>query len=252
MRKASTFLLILASLGIISLLGLAGFLTYYMYDSSELFQMPVTETSSTELVLLEPSDSITTQTPTPDPCYGDDTYIEAEHFYIFVGDSRTVGMGQAISKKEPEDTCQFIAKSGEGLYWFKHEGIDSLREALWEHPDATVIFNLGVNDLKESENYISFYQTLFSEYHDPSFYIMSVNPVVDEECVGAKNEEVEDFNMKMQEAFPDKYLDCYHYLLSEDFKTLDGLHYPDSVYCRIHHFAVMILNQSKTPSTSNV
>ncbi|MEY8428615.1 SGNH/GDSL hydrolase family protein [Lachnospiraceae bacterium 46-15] len=248
MKKGSTIPLLLASFAIVCLVVLAGFVTFLnMYDVSSASETPPAATAAPEsesdmpTQILKPSAAVTT-----DPF--DEAIEEPEHSYIFVGDSRTVGMQNALADDSDATSCRFIAKSGEGFYWLYHDGIVELEEALKSTPYATVIFNLGVNDLEETDRYISFYKTLFSEYHDPSFYIMSVNPVDDERCSGASNAEIQAFNEKMKAEFPDKYLDCYNYLLSQDFATSDGLHYPNRVYRMVHHFAVMSLNGSDNAS----
>ena len=242
MKKGSTIPLLLASFAIVCLVVLAGFVTFLnMYDVSSASETSHTATAAPEsesdmpTQVLKPSAAVTT-----DPF--DESAEEPEHSYIFVGDSRTVGMRNALQNDSNDVPCRFIAKSGEGFYWLYQDGIVELEEALRSTPYATVIFNLGVNDLEEADRYISFYKALFSEYHDPSFYIMSVNPVEDDRCSGASNAEIQAFNEKMKAEFPDKYLDCYNYLLSQDFATSDGLHYPDRVYRMVHHFAVMSLN----------
>lgn len=242
MRKGSTLLVILASFLILCLLGLAGFVTILNHmetpSGAEAAVPAVTETETeSDVQTAEPDSTVISMNPLGE------TAKEPEHSFIFVGDSRTVGMHNAFLKDGSEESCActFIAKSGEGFYWLYHEGITELEEALQEAPYATVIFNLGVNDLKEAEQYISFYKELFSIYHDPSFYIMSVNPVNDEKCSGASNAEIEAFNEKMQEEFPDQYLDCYDYLLEHGFETADGLHYSNDTYRSIHHFVVLSL-----------
>lgn len=241
MRKGSTLLVILASFLILCLLGLAGFVT--ILNRTALSSDTVTAASGTaetdadsSVQLLEPDGTVITNT---NPFDGNTE--NAEHSFIFVGDSRTVGMHDALFSDGGNDSCSFIAKSGEGFYWLYHDGIVELEEKLREEPYATVIFNLGVNDLKEEAQYVDFYEELFSIYHDPSFYIMSVNPVVDEKCSGASNAEIEAFNERMQEEFPDKYLDCYNYLLEQGFETVDGLHYSNDTYRMIHHFTVTTL-----------
>lgn len=243
MKKGSTLLVILASLAILCLLGLAGFVTLLMNDTSSPANPPpvspaVTESESDSLTqLLEPGGTVISNLPEEDE-------EQPEHAYIFVGDSRTVGMHTALTKDGGEDSCTFIAKSGEGFYWLYHDGIVELEEALRAEPHATVIFNLGVNDLTEVDKYLDFYKELFSVYHDPSFYLMSVNPVVDGKYDGVSNENIEAFNEKIEDEFPDKYLDSYHYLLTQSFETVDGLHYTDETYRMIHRFVVQTLEKN--------
>lgn len=171
-----------------------------------------------------------------------DIYIDAEgsiasHSFIFVGDSRTVGMENALRDNASDDVCRFIAKEGEGYEWLRNTGSVDLAAALAETPTATVILNLGVNDLTAIDAYISYYEQLFPTYPDAHFYVMSVNPVTDD-CQSVSNQAIDEFNQKMKAAFPDQYLDSYNYLLTGDFSTVDGLHYSYSTYLSIHSYVV--------------
>lgn len=168
------------------------------------------------------------------------------HHFLFVGDSRTVGMEEAMQDSDDADTCSYIGKVGEGYYWLVNEGIDQLRTSLSKEPDATVVFNLGVNDLSEIDRYLAFYPQIFAEYPDASFYIMSVNPVGDA-CSGASNEEIRDFNAKLKESFPDQYLDCYDYLEQNGFSTVDDLHYTNDTYRAIHDYTVSAISEMENP-----
>lgn len=170
----------------------------------------------------------------------EDTYGESEHRFIFVGDSRTVGMEEAVHAKSSSDACAFIGKVGEGHYWLVNDGKYQLDAVLDDEPDATVIFNLGVNDLKEIDRYLETYEKLFADYPEADFHIMSVNPVGDH-CEGIDNEEILAFNTKMKEHFPEQYLDCYNYLLNDGFETVDELHYNYETYRKIHLFVIQTL-----------
>ena len=241
MKKVSTHLLFLAAFAIISLLGLAAFLALYISPASS--AEPAAPSGNVpEAQIIEPNNSVNIG-GSKTLANGDADYTVPSHSYIFVGDSRTVGMSDAILKANDGDTCAFIAKSGEGFDWLAKEGVAELKTALDTEPDASVILNLGVNDLKEVEQYTAFYEELFSAYSSSSFYIMSVNPVDEEIYQGVSNADIEAFNHTMQDTFPDKYLDCYNYLLSEGLKTTDGLHYTDSTYYTIHHYAIICLEK---------
>ena len=50
-----------------------------------------------------------------------------EHHLIFVGDSRTVGMGEA--EMEIGDGCTYVGAVGEGYSWFAETGL-----ARWRQP----------------------------------------------------------------------------------------------------------------------
>lgn len=158
------------------------------------------------------------------------------HSLVFVGDSRTVAMRDAVQANEPGDTCTFIAKEGEGLSWLKESGMTELSAVLSKKPDAKVVLNLGVNDLTNAASYVEYYTQLFADYPDADFYIMSVNPVEDTSQY-VSNQAIDSFNQELKKAFPDKYLDSYSYLLQGSFETVDGLHYTESTSLSIHYYA---------------
>ena len=73
---------------------------------------------------------------------------------IFVGDSRTVMMGQTLIgqyQNSVSDKVSFICKGRQGLAWMKETAEESLTKALKaaeaEEGATAVVFNLGVNDL---------------------------------------------------------------------------------------------------------
>lgn len=233
MKKHANILLLLASLAIILLLGLAVFITLYIKDNS-----PPAESAPSDTAALAPSAAAQMEVRTGT---FEGYKPEAPHDFVFVGDSRTLAMAKAVNEQDPADTCIYIAREGEGLYWLRSDGITLLQEVLEQTPAATVILNLGVNDLKEQDEYIAYYEKLFSDYPAASFYIMSVNPIEEDKFANITNADIEAFNLAMQEAFPNRYLDCYHYLLSGTFTTIDGLHYPEDVSRAIHHYTVASL-----------
>lgn len=235
-RKTTNLLIVLLCLLIVFLLGLAVFMTWLAGEQAEAME--------TRIRIAQTEKSYSNENGTLDEnivpdSFEDETEDEAHHL-IFVGDSRTVGMEEAVHGKNPSDGCTFIGKVGEGYYWLCHDGIEQLDTALLEEPDAAVIFNLGVNDLEEIDRYLEYYPQIFADYPEASFYIMSVNPV-GEKCEGASNEEIEAFNKELAAHFDSQYLDCYRYLKSEGFETVDELHYTNDTYRQIHHYAVMTL-----------
>lgn len=239
-RKCTTLLVILLCFLIIALIVLGFFMTWLLNEQTEnlearLEKLRAEQNYSVENGTLSYMEDSSSQDK--------DLYTESEHHLIFVGDSRTVGMEEAVHAKDASDSCTFIGKVGEGFYWLSHSGIEQLDAVLAEEPEASVIFNLGVNDLKEINNYLDYYPQIFSDYPQASFYIMSVNPVGDS-FKEISNEEIQAFNEKLQEAFPGQYLNCYNYLISENFETVDGLHYNYETYRKIHHYAVMMLSDS--------
>ncbi|MCR1842696.1 SGNH/GDSL hydrolase family protein [Murimonas intestini] len=238
MKKGNTLWMAFITVLIIALLAFTAYLTIFMRKDES------TDRAASESAALSSPDGQAQNKNGPDSSSidgnqgGNGSAAMPEHRFIFVGDSRTVGMQEAVKSFYPEDRCMFDAKSGEGYVWFRDTGMAQLESFISEAPDCPVILNLGVNDYKNINEYIELYQELFSSHPDTDFYIMSVNPVMDELCPAISNKIICDFNDKMKESFPDRYLDCYTYLLSTSLETMDGLHYTENTYIAIHDYVV--------------
>ena len=99
------------------------------------------------------------------------------HKIIFVGDSRTIGMQNALKKYLPDDDCVFVGKVGEGCSWFLSDGKSLMADAISQNPDAPVVLNFGVNDPDQIDEYLAAYRDMVAEYPDTTFWFLSVNPV---------------------------------------------------------------------------
>lgn len=157
---------------------------------------------------------------------------------IFVGDSRTVGLGTAVGI-----SSKCIAKVGEGYDWFVSTGEVKLKKMLKANPTATVVFNLGVNDVANYDLYITRYKALMKSYPKAKFYFMSVNPIDKKYNWGwfsysTLQSYIRKFNSAVKKAFPDRYIDCYTYLQKNKFETVDGLHYTTSTYKKIYNYVL--------------
>lgn len=144
--------------------------------------------------------------------------------YLFVGDSRTVGLDNCVSG------ISSIAKVGAGLSYLK-----SVLPEVTKVRGKNVIFNFGVNDLGNYKKYAKVYRSLPKEFLQKNNVIfMSVNP-----CSGSKygswNSKINTFNSYVKKNLPSgmKYLDTCSKLKSSGFKTRDGCHYLDSTYRKI-------------------
>ena len=238
-RKTTNLVIVLLSFLIAALIALAVFMTWFTKEQTAFLEKSLRDAKN-EHSVQDSSDTADTS---------DHNVSSSCHHFLFVGDSRTVGMEEAMQDSDDADTCSYIGKVGEGYYWLVNEGIDQLRTSLSKEPDATVVFNLGVNDLSEIDRYLAFYPQIFAEYPDASFYIMSVNPVGDA-CSGASNEEIRDFNAKLKESLPDQYLDCYDYLEQNGFSTVDDLHYTNDTYRAIHDYTVSAISEMENPQAT--
>ena len=151
--------------------------------------------------------------------------------YIFVGDSRMVGMQSAVA---PSDTL-YIAKNGQGYAWLKSTAGVQLRYYLKTNPNVKVVLALGVNDLKNVNSYITYYKKLIKEFPKTKFYVLSVNPVNEKiRRYRIKNSSIESFNKKMYVAFRSRYVNTYRQMKQEGFGTKDGLHYLGADYQKLY------------------
>lgn len=249
MKKRTLLGIILSTISIFLLLGLGIFVTILsrqtFQETENIFftesYPQVTETTRTakQTEIAEPSSENIQfpdwQTANALAAAKEETNPLPEHHIIFVGDSRTVGMGEAEMKVN--DTCLYIGEVGEGYYWFEQSGLSQMEDALDQHPASPIIINLGVNDPDALPQYLALYQTFEETYPGHSFYFMSVNPVT-EKCKNRTNEEIAEFNRQLREAFPKQYLDTNTYLQIREFESADGIHYSKETYRMIHDYVV--------------
>ena len=156
-----------------------------------------------------------TSTPTPKPKYSG---------YLFVGDSRTVGLDEAVSG------VSSIAKVGAGVSYFK-----SIVSDVTKVRGKNIIFNFGVNDRDRYKDYIAVYKTFPKEFiQNNNVIVMSVNPT-DGSKYSSWNSDIDKFNSYIKKHLPSgiKYLDTNSTLKKEGFQTRDGCHYKPVTYKRI-------------------
>lgn len=172
-----------------------------------------------------------------------------EHRIIWVGDSRTLGLRDALHKAERTDDDLFVGKVGEGVRWFRDEGMAQLSDMIAENPDLPVVMNFGVNDPQLINDYVVAYWDVIRHHPDTQFYILSVNPLDEEFLIedGQVNEAVFDdinslnvarMNVKLKSEFGSRYIDTASYLKSDGFDTVDGLHFSTETYLKIHDYVV--------------
>lgn len=192
---------------------------------------------------------------------------------IFVGDSRTVRAKRTFDKQFGISSTvtwnsEFICRSGVGLEWLKSDGAPQLLEAVkknnsMQKPTA-VIFNLGINDLANLSEYVSYMNTIAPELKEKNckLFYMSVNPGNSKmmEITGhalRTEASVRAFNRSMKSLLADNYtfIDTYNWLMQTGYSTDgssngidsgvdDGLHYAAKTYKRIYyHCLEFLLNQ---------
>lgn len=173
--------------------------------------------------------------------------------YIFIGDSRTVGLCAAVtgdyngcnnSGNNPKVSGDdiFIAKVGEGYSWFNNTAIPLMNNIIKNNSGTAynIVINMGVNDLGNISLYINKYNELKKTYSNHNIVIVSVNPVWDARTKYVKNQGVLDFNNKLKSGLDSsiKYCDTYSDLVgslqSSDYDG-EGLHYSNSAYKNIYN-----------------
>lgn len=181
------------------------------------------------------------------------TYIP-NYPIAFVGDSRTVGMKQALTYYGHDlSNCTFTAEIGKGYSWFIRQ------DQLTTLSPSIVILNLGVNDLGNQYRYQAAYEEYATTcWSECPIYIVSVNPC-SYPCTSVSNQRISAFNSSMEqwieefnkknasasaEAIPIRYIDTYHFLLTEGFASSDGLHYSSGTYERIYQYILDQIQES--------
>ena len=148
--------------------------------------------------------------------------------YLFVGDSRVVGMAEAA----PYANTSYIGKVSMGYSWFASSAAWQVRSMLNSYPSIKVIFCFGVNDPDNINHYIAYYRDMVSAYPRATFYFLSVNPL------RYGNYRVVNFNAKLKSAFGSRYIDSYSHLVKNGYSSWDGIHYSHDTYRKIYNFVI--------------
>lgn len=150
---------------------------------------------------------------------------------VWIGDSRTVGMKNAVSG----DNDVFIAESGQGYNWFINTGLNQANSKIKD--GDTIVFNLGVNDIGNANQYVNKLNELVNgSWKGKDIIFMSINPVDDAKSRYVKNSDIEAFNKKMKDGLDSKikYVDTYSEI-KKDLKTdSEGIHYDSETYNKIY------------------
>ena len=150
---------------------------------------------------------------------------------IFFGDSRVVGMSQYAGG------YHYVGKVSAGYSWMTGEGVVLLTQMMGEWPQADIVFCFGINDLGNIDAYISWFESFREQYPDRRCWFLSVNPVSELTAAhhgySVRNDSIDSFNTRLAEAFPERYLDTYSYLMKYGVLTGDGIHYESDTYAAI-------------------
>jgi hypothetical protein len=154
-------------------------------------------------------------------------HAEETEGYIFVGDSRTVGMQQAVEK---DNTVFYVCKESQGYKWLVDTAEDEVAAIIKENTKIkkwNILVNLGINDLGNAEKYVDEYERLQTEdWKNYNLYYISVYPV-NEEKTKITNEQIDEFNSY--------FSDSTNYIsISETeknkFNSSDGVHFDGDTY----------------------
>ena len=152
---------------------------------------------------------------------------------IFVGDSRTVGMKSAVGDQGKNDI--WSCKGSMGLSWLQSTGIPNIESEITE--GSHIIILMGVNDLYNADNYISYINGLVSSVNQKGgkLYFVSVNPT--NRSADYLNDDIEEFNIKLKSGLSSyvTYIDTYTYLMNNGFSSSDGVHYTNTTYKQIYN-----------------
>lgn len=182
-----------------------------------------------------------------------------------VGDSRTVQMAGALGVKCPSKV-EFVAKSGEGLQWFKNTGYNQLLKKVAsrsKNEKKAVVINLGINDLQNINSYITYMKqvALNLKKYNCTMYYMSLNPVnsamIKNTGTRTRTEaNVKTFNSSIKANLCSgsgkcfTFINTYTELKSNGWLSInkwtnkyDGLHYSYNTYLRIFNSCMNNLNK---------
>lgn len=145
--------------------------------------------------------------------------------YMFLGDSRTVGMKNAVNSDDI-----FICKESMGYDWMVKTAFPQADKKVTSGMAIAIWF--GVNDMGNVDNYIKAINEKAIEWKEKgarTFYI-SVGPM------DKSDEKVAEFNETMKNGLSNDvtYVDIYSKLKSDGFETVDGLHYTVDSYKKIY------------------
>ena len=155
---------------------------------------------------------------------------------VLIGDSRIAqtygylsndwnGANYSAGGVKEADGTKFVAESSMGLDWLKSTGITAAQQYFGS--GTAVVISLGVNDLENADNYVSYVNSNASTWakNGSKIYFTTVNP-----CNGNYsnlNDQISNFNSKIKSGLSSnvKVIDTYSYVISKGYSTTDGLHY---------------------------
>lgn len=165
---------------------------------------------------------------------------------IFVGDSRTGQMANAVGGTAAWPGTAFVACFGGGVDWLSSaqakKDVDQ-----YVTPGSVIILNYGVNDLSRHNDYIATINRYAQDWisKGATVYFASVGPVGDNEY-GKRNWAVEYFNNQLNNRLDARIgrLNLYVFLAGSGYTTqADGLHYDGATYAAMFRFLMQSIGR---------
>lgn len=183
----------------------------------------------------------TAETEWEDSLSQDPETVSGEPFipqqYIMVGDSRFVGMQQAVG----DAGCVWIGQVSAGLSWFCDTAVPEIDAAVTDQ--SVIIINMGVNDLGNVWGYLEVLNQKVPEWLEKGavVYYMSVNPVESHPYIS--NDDIAEFNNILYNSMPPEvgWIETYSYLLDNGYATQDGVHFDAGTYQTIFYYTMEVL-----------
>ena len=165
---------------------------------------------------------------------------------IFVGDSRTGQMANAVGGTAAWPGTAFVACFGGGVDWLStaqaKKDVDQ-----YVTPGSVIILNYGVNDLSRHNDYITTINRYAQDWisKGATVYFASVGPV-GENDYGKRNWAVEYFNNQLIYRLDARIgrLNLYVFLAGSGYTTqADGLHYDGATYAAMFRFLMQSIGR---------
>lgn len=165
---------------------------------------------------------------------------------IFVGDSRTGQMGNAVGGSAAYPGVAFVACFGGGNEWLSTIRAKSDIDQ-YVTPGSVIILNYGVNDLSKHNEYISTINKYARDWREKGavVYFATVGPVGENEY-GKRNWAVEYFNNQLSNRLDSSIgrIPLYSYLTLTGYATTaDGLHYTPDTYARMFQYLMQSIGK---------
>ena len=165
---------------------------------------------------------------------------------IFVGDSRTGQMANAVGGTAAWPGTAFAACFGGGVDWLSTAQAKKQVDQ-YVTPGAVIILNYGVNDLSRHNDYIATINRYAQDWISKgvTVYFALVGPVGENEY-GKRNWAVEYFNNQLNNRLDARIgrLNLYAFLTGSGYVTqADGLHYDGATYAAMFQFLMQSIGR---------